>query len=40
LNGGKLKNSEELRLDLNDSLNLKSVIKQAMKKLASKDSYS
>lgn len=32
MNGGKLKNSEELRLELNENLNLKAVIKAASKK--------
>lgn len=37
LNGGKLKNAEELRLELNEGLSLKSVIKAGIKKLSSKD---
>jgi len=32
MNGGKLKNSDELRLELNENLNLKGVIKAACKK--------
>ena len=40
INGGKLKHNDELRLELTDGLNLKSVIKQAMKKLAKNDNYS
>lgn len=32
MNGGKLKNSEELKLEINENLNLKSVLKAATKK--------
>ena len=32
MNGGKLKNSEELQLEINEGLNLKAVIKAATKK--------
>lgn len=39
INGGKLKHPDELRLELTDGLNLKSVIKQGIKKLSSKDNY-
>lgn len=39
MNGGKHKNAEELKMELTDGLTLKHVMKAAMKKLASKDSY-
>jgi len=39
MNGGKHKNSDELKLELTDGLNLTKVMKQAMKKLAKSDSY-
>lgn len=38
MNGGKLKNAEELKLELNENLDLKGVVKAAFKKfLGSKD---
>jgi hypothetical protein len=40
LNGGKHKNADEIKMELTDGLTLKHVIKSAMKKLSSKDSYS
>ena len=40
INGGKLKHNDELKLELTDGLNLKSVIKQSMKKLAKSEGYS
>lgn len=40
MNGGKHKNDDELRLDLNDGLTHKHVIKAAFKKFGLKDSYS
>jgi hypothetical protein len=36
MNGGKLKNPEELRLEINENLNLKAVIKAACKKFLGK----
>jgi len=41
MNGGKLKNAEELKLEINENLNLKGVIKAASKKfLGNKDGHS